>query len=754
MVKKFLSILLAVLFAFSLAGCQAAGEKPEVPIETSAPPSAEPVRFLTEPSAFTRQVIMDKTTLGDENIVDVKLANGRAYVLTSTTMRVYQDAALAAEWDIVYDVPGIEAVRFAIDEGIVYVLCMDAVQDVYVLSYDANGTYRQAHLAMQNVIFLGRPTHITVREGIGYIRLSSMESGVLYCYDFASDTVEKTNLPYTLFAPYKDGKLLALHGKMFVDVFDPQTGESEELLDSSEDMFITQIAYHEASDTLFFRGQEKESKDDNEGSAKPNYLFRYALGTPREMFATERERLESSNYDSTSGGTDFEYVIAYSIAQNTLLVVEKGEAVVYSPIHGEWGYPEDQSIKLLTVTSEHDWYPEDTLWHFTKWEGPARRWLQKQTGVETTPIYHMPPFHIPAEDMHGQSYFPAEPLAGEDADMYLFSGYVNNMIPSELPLLDLSQYPGINDKMDAMLPGIKELCMRDGKLIGIPLSIGFWIQALEQTDIPNLETLPLHLLLGDYIEYLQKEENLTALIPYIGVRGEGTTSMLQSMIVNTLVDNAPSVDELETFLDDFKAYSNIFISSQKIARTRAHVHFRYVDYNDSIVLPAAMYIPTNASPVIRPQLTYAPGEKLPAYVIILSVNAGSSRVDEVLQLLETMCDKDFQLATSFNREGRTMKQLWYADEAYQEEPLYQDFADFAAQSCIAPTYDERGIFVLRGITEDYRTGEMDLQQAANEMHRVLMLLQDDPFSQEVKQMYEADAQRLRTLLDLMLVFKD
>jgi len=51
-------------------------------------------------------------------------------------MRVYQNAAPLAEWEIAYDAPGLEAVRFDAKNGIIYVLCMDALQDVYILSYD------------------------------------------------------------------------------------------------------------------------------------------------------------------------------------------------------------------------------------------------------------------------------------------------------------------------------------------------------------------------------------------------------------------------------------------------------------------------------------------------------------------------------------------------------------------------------------------------------------------------------------------
>ena len=730
--KKPIAILLTLLLILTLAGCQTASENPGTPETSVESPTVGPVRLFTEPDEFTRQMLADKDALGGEGIVDVKLANGRAYVLTDAKMRVYQDAVLFTEWDITYDAPGLSAVRCDIEDGTVYILCMDALQDVYVLTYDTDGTFRQAHLAMHKEILLGRAPRLTVHSGSGYISISTSDSSALYRYNFANDTVEKTDLPYTVLAPYKDGKLLALRDRMLVDVFDPQTGESELLIDSSKDMFITALAYHAASDTLYFRGQEKESANNNAESAKPNFLYRYPLGA---VFSNAREKLETADYtDDTS------YTIAYSIAQNTLLAVENGEAVLYSPIHGAWGGEEtstDDLLSLLPVTDMDESYDDSMRRQFRRWESPARRWLESHSDAALSTISIVSPHRIPWEALRGHSFFSAEPLVDENADMYLFDGGISAFIPPELPLLDLSQYPGINDKMDAMLPGIKELCMRDGRLIGIPLRFHLCIEFVKEPEGFVADMLPLNLSLGEYVHYLQNETNQTAVLPHKGLRGYDISDLFDNMIFDAQANHIPSVEELAVFLSDFKAYAALDLSSRKMVEM-------------TNILPLTHDRALEAGRIIRPRLVHVSDAKLPVFVTILSVSADSDRIDEILPLLETICDKEFQLDTN---TGDGAREVWYADEElYQEHSFYQNFEDIIAQSCMVAEHDKRGLYVLRGIAEDYRTGEMDLQTAANEMLRILLLLQDDPFSPEVKQLYEADKNRLYSLLDMGYTF--
>jgi len=455
---------------------------------------------------------------------------------------------------------------------------------------------------------------------------------------------------------YKDGRLLCLDKvvrktgdaaapALQASLFNPVDGTSEVLsyvYCSDGDTVDAPMAYDASLDSLFFF-QGKELLAWRLGTAAPlQRLMKISKTTNYiDLYAINGSLMLAETTGRTERLTDF------MLPDATPLTPDNADSIAYA-VRGA-------GTKLTVLTSA---YSKQSFLSYDSTGYRSFSYLEDYYDSKNLPGIGLNPIFLGAEQIpnadsvaHADllSYHDAlakKLLAGDDDfDIFLLGGsnynfnlpLINSVIESDYirPLDGL----GLEPFYDAMLPGIKELCTVNGKLVLVPVHLGLPALSISKDIMAEAGLRPngVPRTAVDFASYLDNQKEKFTDLPYMMVGNYIVSDMLNMMMRQYAIQFFENESQTQAAWDAL-----IRLLDACLANAGTDVE----KYGNTAISALLYGTVIGAGPdgpkLIHPQPLLTPDAKYPlAEAMFIGVNPNSKNLDAVAEFLRVFLRRDY-----------------------------------------------------------------------------------------------------------------
>jgi len=621
----------------------------------------------------------------DEFFVDICHTGDVIYVLTNRDVLAFTGKQLTARWPIADESDMMTGIALTVADGAIYVLCQNVFTETYLKKYSLDGECVQTY---EGVMQYGKGLNIAVVNGVAYIPVSAYDGSWFLCvYDLAADKTAKRDSAIYRPTPYKDGLLLCDEfGKLGVydianDVFESfPPGQA----------IVYDFAYHAASGDVLMLERPNENTSNY-------YISRY---TPGDASVDDADILLPVMYPYAHvwDGAG----MAFSISGDSMVITEREQVSLYENINGEW--PEvREPLRVLGIQDRQ----KSNMGLTPSWcksvEEYAIGEVYDRYGFVLPPVEYTEIVadreRIKNGEITLESYWE-----GKDYDLVYIAPYIYNWMYTDGGLYDLATYPPIDTQFLNMLPGVRELCSADGKLIGVPIELLVNMNDMGVIEEELSAQLPFDWTFNDLLQCLQSDfadEQLKF------SKRDFFQMPTNQMLLEARVGIIPERDVLEDFLVTFKAiYDSGYITMTEDSMGNFGIFNSIYSYDPQ---------DTNMTRTSFLEPRYAENAR-PAHSIgIMAVLPQSERLEEILQFLECWINKDVQYMAIRGERYKEypVSTVWYKYDDIWDIPFMKNHEALLANSIRAKAYTMDEYWIVEGILKDYVAGVTDVMDTTN-----------------------------------------